>query len=53
MQLVKSRLNDKEGTLEILQDVMKQDWGHSKKNAPTDPNLEKIRGDPRFKKLVA
>ena len=32
---------------------MKQDWGHSKKNAPTDPNLEKIRGDPRFKKLVA
>jgi hypothetical protein len=32
---------------------MKQDWGHYKKKAPTDLNLEKIRGDPRFKKLVA
>jgi Flp pilus assembly protein TadD len=51
---VKSLLNDKVGALEILEEVFKRDnYGHYRNKAPTDPDLGNLRGDPEFKKLLA
>ena len=50
--LVRS-LGDLDAALGMLGPVLERDTGRKVRSAPTDPDLAKLRGDPRFQAMLA
>jgi adenylate cyclase len=46
-------LNDPEAALGMLEPALERDTGWLLRDAPTDPDLAGLRGDPRFQAMVA
>jgi adenylate cyclase len=48
-----SLLGDAEGAVELITPVLARDAGHLVKGAASDPDLDLLRDDPRFQKMLA